>query len=49
MNPEDPAFQYHEYPSSGWDIHHTYNLLTKREYFAALAMQGILANLHTYE
>lgn len=30
-------------------LHETYGGLTKREYFAAMAMQGILANLHTFE
>jgi hypothetical protein len=34
--PHEPAFNYHAgYPEEG---------LTKREYFAAMAMQGLLAN-----
>ncbi len=49
-----PAF-----PSSNREVHHselngpwvsgrTFTGLTKREYFAAMAMQGVLANAHAY-
>jgi hypothetical protein len=45
-DPNDTAFVI---PDCGHTDHHHCSGLTKREYFAAMAMQGILANLHTYE
>ena len=38
--PNEPAFNY--------DIGHPEEGLTKREYFAALAMQGLISNLSAY-
>lgn len=41
---DDPAVNDVDYLSSGEHVHDPYKNLTKREYFAAMAMQGILAN-----
>jgi hypothetical protein len=39
-NPVEPAFNYNDdYPEEG---------LNKREYFAAMAMQGLISNLSAY-
>lgn len=46
-NSNDPAFDDLDYMSSGGHVHdQTYKNLTKREYFAAMAMQ---AAAHTYD
>lgn len=43
-NPDDPAFYDESYMSSGGHVHDRgYRNLTKREYFAAMAMQGMAA------
>lgn len=44
MNPNDPAFDDVDYMSSGGHVHDHYKNLTKREYFAAMAMQGIISS-----
>jgi len=40
-NPTDPAFNDVDTLSSGGHVHDSYKNLTKREYFAAMAMNGI--------
>ena len=49
-SPNDPAFvQRKEQCDDGIHAFSVKDGLTKREYFAAMAMQGILANIQTYE
>lgn len=52
-NPNDSAFATQPPSSNGlsgeeYQLNYGQAGLTKREYFAAMAMQGILANLHNY-
>lgn len=43
-NPDDPAFNEIDYTAMGHYHDQGYRNLTKREYFAAMAMKGLLAN-----
>lgn len=45
-NKNKPAYPLTDLPHSKDDKHGDYDGLTKREYFAAMAMQGLCANLN---
>lgn len=45
-NPNDPAFPFPTFQRHDCDIECGFHGLTKREYFAAMAMQGLCANSH---
>ena len=42
--PADPVNKEYIHPETRQSVHEMYNGLTKREYIAAMAMQGILSN-----
>jgi hypothetical protein len=48
-NPNEPAGTCPAVLDPNGQMHYGYDGLTKREHFAAMAMQGMLSNPHYYE